>query len=202
MKLYYSPGACSLAPHIALREAGMPFDLVRVNVQKREVQGGSDFKLVNPRGYVPVLEFNDGETLTEGPAILQCIADLAPSAQLAPPAGTRERARLQSWLAFINSELHQNLGALFNSTLHTSTREGVVTRLRGRLEWANRELLGHRYLVGDSYSVADIYLFNIMGWLRHVGLSLADWPALASHSALIAERPAVQAALQAEAEVI
>jgi glutathione S-transferase len=189
MKLYYSPGACSLAPHIAIREAGLPLDLVRVNVPKREIQGGADFTLINPLGYVPVLAFDDGETLTEGPAILQFIADQAPAKALAPAAGTRERSRLHSWLSFINSELHQSLVTLFNADAHASTRESVGVRLRGRLDWAAR------------YSVADIYLFNIMSWLRHVGLSLSDWPELAAHSARVAGRPAVQAAIKAEAEV-
>jgi glutathione S-transferase len=201
MKLYYSPGACSLAPHIAIREAGLPLDLVRVNVPKREIQGGADFTLINPLGYVPVLAFDDGETLTEGPAILQFIADQAPAKALAPAAGTRERSRLHSWLSFINSELHQSLVTLFNADAHASTRESVGVRLRGRLDWAARQLQGREYLVANRYSVADIYLFNIMSWLRHVGLSLSDWPELAAHSARVAGRPAVQAAIKAEAEV-
>jgi glutathione S-transferase len=199
MKLYYSPGACSLAPHITLREAGIPADLIRVNVAKRELQGGGDFSAINPLGYVPVLALDDGELLTEGPAILQFIADQAPAAALAPLAGTRERARLQSWLAFINSELHQALGTLFNPHLHASTHMAVVVRLRSRLDWAGRQLQGRRWAVGERYSIADIYLFNILSWLRHVGLSIADWPSLAVHSQQVAERSAVQAALAAEA---
>jgi glutathione S-transferase len=199
MKLYYSPGACSLAPHIALREAGFPVDLVRVNVAKRELQGGGDFTAINPLGYVPVLALDDGDLLTEGPAILQFIADQASATVLAPKAGTRERTRLQSWLAFINSELHQSLGTLFNPNLHTSTREAVVVRIRGRLDWAAQQLQGRAFLVGERYSVADIYLFNILSWLRHVGLSISDWPSLADHSRRVSARPAVQAALAAEA---
>jgi glutathione S-transferase len=200
MKLYYAPGACSLAPHIALREAGLPLDLIRVHVAKRELQGGGDFTAINPLGYVPVLALDDGELLTEGPAILQFIADQALAAALAPPAGTRERTRLQSWLAFINSELHQSLGTLFNPMLHSSTREAVIVRVRGRLDWAARQLQGRKFLVGGHYSIADIYLFNILSWLRHVGLSIADWPALAEHSHRVSARPAVQAALIKEAE--
>jgi glutathione S-transferase len=202
MKLYFSPGACSLAPHIALREAGLPVDLICVNVAKREVQGGGDFAAINPLGYVPVLALDDGELLTEGPAILQFIAGQAPAAALAPAAGTRERTRLHSWLAFINSELHQSLGTLFNPNLHASTREAVVARVRGRLDWAAQQLKGREFLVGDRYSVADIYLFNILSWLQHVGLSIADWPSLAAHSQRTGARPAVQAALAAEARSV
>jgi glutathione S-transferase len=201
MKLYFSPGACSLAPHIALREANLKFQLVRVNVAKRELQSGGDFSLINPLGYVPVLEFDDGEHLKEGPAILQFIADEAPGSALAPAAGTRARARLNAWLAFISSELHQSLGTLFNNTqIPESTRESVAVRLRGRLDWVTRELRGREFLVEDRYSVADIYLFNILTWLRHVGLSIADWPALVAHSQRVGTRAAVRAALRAEAE--
>ncbi len=199
MKLYFSAGACSLAPHIALREGALPFELVRVNVAKRQLPDGGDFNAVNPLGYVPVLGLDDGELLTEGPAILQFIADQAGATALAPAAGTRERARLQSWLAFVNSELHQSLGQLFNPNLHASTREAVTTRIRGRLDWAARQLQGRSFLVGARYSIADIYLFTILSWLRHVGLSISDWPALVEHSQRVATRPAVQAALAAEA---
>jgi glutathione S-transferase len=199
MRLDFSPGACSLAPHIALREGALPFELVRVNVAKRQLPDGGDFDAINPLGHVPVLALADGELLTEGPALLQFIADQASAAALAPPAGTRERTRMQSWLAFINSELHQGLGQLFNPSLHASTREAVTTRIRGRLDWAAQQLKGRSFRVGDRYSVADIYLFNILSWLRHVGLSISDWPALAEHSQQVAARPAVQAALAAEA---
>jgi glutathione S-transferase len=159
---------------------------------------GTDFLTINPRGYVPILVLDDGQQLSEGPAIVQYIADRAPAAQLAPAAGSFERTRLQEWLGFINSELHQNFGLLFNPALHASTRDTVVRKLRARLDWVSEQIQGKRFALGEQFSVADGYLFAVLGWTRFFGMNLADWPVLAEHSGRVASRPAVQAALRAE----
>jgi glutathione S-transferase len=198
MKLYYSPGACSLSPHIALREAGLEVELIKVDPATRRLEDGTDFLTINPRGYVPILVLDDGQQLSEGPAIVQYIADRAPAAQLAPAAGSFERTRLQEWLGFINSELHQNFGLLFNPALHASTRDTVVRKLRARLDWVSEQIQGKRFALGEQFSVADGYLFAVLGWTRFFGMNLADWPVLAEHSGRVASRPAVQAAMRAE----
>ncbi|MBC7992549.1 MAG: glutathione transferase GstA [Rhizobacter sp.] len=198
MKLYYSPGACSLAPHIVLREAGIEAELVRVDLATRTIAGGGDFATVNPRGYVPVLEQPNGEHLSEGAAILQYLADLAPQCALAPSHLSMERYRLQEWLSFCASELLKTLGPFFNPALPDSMRQGLIERLMARLNWADAQLTGHDFVLGERFSVADAYLFAVLGMLRVAGLNVADWPALAAHSARMASRPAVQAALRAE----
>ena len=198
MKLYYSPGACSLAPHIVLHEAGIDADLVRVDLASRTIASGEDFATVNPRGYVPVLELPNGERLSEGAAILQYLADLAPQSALAPSHLSMQRYRLQEWLSFCASELLKTLGPFFNPALPDSMRPGLVERLKVRLGWADAQLAGHDFVLGERFSVADAYLFAVLGMLRVAGLNVADWPALAAHSARMASRPAVQAALRAE----
>ncbi|WP_280152081.1 glutathione transferase GstA [Piscinibacter sp. XHJ-5] len=198
MKLYYFPGACSLAAHIVMREAGIEPQLIRVDLATHTTADGADFNTINPRGYVPVLELPSGEQLSESAAILQYLADVAPQAALAPASPGMERYRLQEWLSYCASELLKTIGPLFNPALHEGTRHGLVQRLTARLVWADAQLRHRDFVLGDRFSVADAYLFAVLGMLRIVGLKLADWPALAVHSARVASRPAVQAALRAE----
>lgn len=197
MKLYYRKGACSLASHIALREAGLPFELVAVGRDRRTADG-RDFLTINPYGYVPALEFDDGTVLLEGVAIMQYVADQAPASGLAPAAGTLDRYRLQSVLTFINSELHKLVGAMFNPAFRAADTPAQVEKIRARLDTFSAQLGAREWLVGDRFTVADGYLFVVLGWLKGFGIALADWPNLAAHHARVASRPAAQAAIAAE----
>ncbi|HEX6633031.1 MAG TPA: glutathione transferase GstA [Usitatibacter sp.] len=198
MKLYFSPGACSLSPHIALREAGLAFDLVKVDTKTHRFDGGGDFYSVNPKGYVPVLELDGGERLTEGPAIVQYIADRKPESGLAPKAGTLERVRLQEWLNFLTSEIHKGFSPLFSADTPEDYKPVVRKRLAGRFDWLSKELDGCDFLTGDRFTVADGYLFTLLGWLPFVGMNLQEWPVLKAYRERIAGRPAVKEALKAE----
>jgi glutathione S-transferase len=198
MKLYHSPGACSLSPHIALREIGAEFDLVKVDTKSKRMDDNRDFREVNPYGYVPALELDSGEVILEGPAIVQYIADLRPEAGIAPANGTLERTRVQSALALINSEIHKAAGALFNPGLDEAGKAAATARLESRLDVLEKQFGDASYIANNRYSVADAYLFVILRWLKFFKISLDRWPALAAHHARIAERPAVQAALAAE----
>lgn len=198
MKLYYAPAACSLSPHIVLREAGLPVDLVKVSTKTHQTADGGDFYAINPKGYVPVLEWDDGERLTEGPAIVQWIADQAPDKGLAPPAGTRERARLQEWLNYITSEVHKGFSPLFNPTATEDMKAAAKAAVERRLAWVDSQLVGRDYLLGSAFSVADAYLFTVANWGQYVGIDVAQWPTLAAYLQRVAARPAVQAALRAE----
>jgi glutathione S-transferase len=199
MKLYYSPGACSLSPHIALREAGADFDLVKVDLAAKTTADGRDFLAINPYGYVPALELDNGEVITEGPAIVQYVADQHPAAGIAPPNGTIERTRLHGALALVNSEIHKAIGALFNKGLDEAGRAAAVAKVESRLDVLERQLAGAPYLVNHQYSVVDGYLFVVLGWLRYFKIELGRWPGLAALHTRVGERPAVQAALAAEA---
>ena len=199
MKLYYSPMACSLSPHIVLREAGLPFELVRVDLKAHTLAAdGSDFFAINPKGYVPVLELDDGQRLTEGPAIVQYLADQRPERRLAPANGTLARYRLQEWLTFINSELHKGYTPLFRPGVAEDVKSAAREQLGRRLDYVASQLAGKSYLLGDDFSVADAYLFVVFNWGQWVGIDLAHWPVLAAYHARIAERDAVRAALAAE----
>jgi glutathione S-transferase len=198
MKLYYSPGACSLSPHIALRESGQPFDLVKVDTKTKKFDGGGDFLGVNGKGYVPVLELDDGTRLTEGPAIVQYLADRKPDSGLAPKAGTMERVRLQEWLNFITSEIHKGFSPLFSPETPEDYKPVARKRLAGRFDWLSKQLEGREYLVGNRFTVADGYLFTVLGWIPFVGMKLEDWPVLKAYRERIATRPAVREALKAE----
>jgi glutathione S-transferase len=198
MKLYYSPGACSLSPHIALREAGLPFDLVKVDTKTHTFDGGGDFHAVNGKGYVPVLELDDGTRLTEGPAIVQYLADLKPEAGLAPKPGTMERVRLQEWLNFLTSEIHKGFSPLFSAETPEDYKPLARKKIATRFDWLTKELQGRQYLVGDRFSVADGYLFVLLGWTNFVGMKLDDWPVLKAYRERIGARPAVREALKAE----
>ena len=198
MKLYYSPGACSLSPHIALRETGQPFELVKVDTKTKTFDGGGDFLGVNAKGYVPVLELDGGERLTEGPAIVQYIADRKPDSGLAPKAGTLERVRLQEWLNFITSEIHKGFSPLFSPETPEDYKPVARKRLAMRFDWLSKELQGRQFLVGEHFTVADGYLFTVLGWTNFVGMKLEDWPVLKAYRERIAARPAVREALKAE----
>ena len=198
MKLYFSPGACSLSPHIALAEAGLSYSLVKTDLAKKTTEGGSDFKAVNGKGQVPVLELDSGERLTEGPAIVQYIADQVPAKQLAPTAGSMARYRLQEWLNFITSELHKSFSPLFDPSMPAEAKAKYVERIGQRFDYVSQQLQGKDYLTGATFTVADGYLFTVLGWTKFVGIDLAKWPTLAAFSARVAARPAVQAAMKEE----
>jgi glutathione S-transferase len=198
MKLYYTPGACSLSPHIALREAGLPFSLHKVDLRNKKLESGEDFSTVNPKGYVPALVLDDGTLLTEGAAIVQYIADLKPAAGLAPASGTPERYKLQEWLNFISTELHKPMGSMFNQAQAPEWKEAVKATLGKRLDWLSAQLQNKPYLMGDQYSVADAYLFTILNWSGMVGFDLSRWPVAQQYAARIAQRPKVVETLQAE----
>ncbi|HXZ47940.1 MAG TPA: glutathione transferase GstA [Usitatibacter sp.] len=198
MKLYYSPGACSLSPHIVLRELAEPFELVKVDTKSKTFDGGGDFLAVNGKGYVPVLELDGGERLTEGPAIVQYVADRHPGSGLAPPPGTLERVRLQEWLNFITSELHKGFSPLFSPETPEDYKPVARKRLAMRFDWLSKQLANRPYLTGERFTVADAYLFVILGWTGYVGMKLDDWPVLAAYRARIAQRAAVREAMKAE----
>jgi glutathione S-transferase len=198
MKLYYSPGACSLSPHIVLREAGVPFEPVLASTKTHKLADGTDYYTINPKGYVPLLELDDGQRLTEGPAIVQFIADKAPDKRLAPANGTLERYRLQEWLNFITSELHKGIGLIFNPAMPEEAKAVARTRATDRLKWVDTQLAGKSYLMGDTFTVADAYLFTVTNWTKYTGIDISGMPNLTAYQARVAARPAVQQAMQAE----
>jgi glutathione S-transferase len=198
MQLYYAPGVCSLASHIVLREVGASFDLVRTDTKSHKLADGGDFYAVNAKGSVPVLRLDDGQLLTEGPAILQYIADKHPAARLAPPNGTLERTRLQEWLNFITSELHKTFSPLFDQTADPKVKEHYQKLLVKKLDWLNGALAGKTYLMGDDFTIADAYAFVVLSWTSFVGIDLVKWPAIQVFQARVASRPKVQEALEAE----
>jgi glutathione S-transferase len=198
MKLYYSPGACSLSPHIVLREAGFPVELKKVDLANKTIEGGGDYLQVNPKGYVPTVELPNGEALTEGPAIVQYIADQNADSRLAPKAGTLERTRLQEWLNFITSEIHKSFSPLFNKTASADWKAGATANLTKRFDFLSSKLQGKKYLLGDQFTVADAYLFTTLSWSKYVNLDLSKWPVLVDYVARVGARPKVQEALKAE----
>ena len=198
MKLYYSPGACSLSPHIVLREAGLPFDLVLASTKTHKLADGTDYYGINPKGYVPLLEFDDGQRLGEGPAIVQYIADQVPDKKLAPPNGTLARYRLQEWLNFITSELHKSFSPLFNPAMPEEAKAIYRARLQERFAWVDSQLEGRDYLMVADFTVADAYLFTVSNWGQYVGVDLSGLSRLAAYRARVAARPCVQEALKAE----
>lgn len=198
MKLYYSPGACSLSPHIALREAGMDAELVKVDTKTHMLADGSEYFAINGKGYVPTLELDDGQRLTEGPAIVQYIADRNLAAGLAPAAGTLERYRLQEWLNFITSELHKQFSPLFAADTPADYRAIARQRIVTRFDWLAAQLADRDYLLGDRFTVADGYLFTILNWTKFVGIDIARWPVLAAYQSRVAARPKVREAMIAE----
>jgi len=198
MKLYYSPGACSLSPHIALHEAGLSFEAIPAPTKTHKLPDGTDYYTINPLGYVPYLTLDDGRSLHEGPAIVQYIADQVPAKNLAPANGTYERYKLQEWLTFIGTELHKTFSPLFVPTTPAETKAASLERLQSRLKWVDGELAGKQYLMGDQFTVADGYLFTVTNWPQYVGLDLTPFPNLVAYRARVAARPAVAAAMKAE----
>jgi glutathione S-transferase len=198
MKLYYRPNACSLAANIALREAGLKFELVKVDRQTRRAADGLDFNEVNSKGYVPALTLDSGETLTENVAVLQYIADRNPAAKLAPAAGTMERYRLVEWLAFINSEIHKSFTPLFRKDAPEDTKIYARQNVATRAGWLNSNLGARSFLMGEQFTVADAYLFVVLGWGALAGIDLAQWPQLQALVARVGARPHVIEALKSE----
>jgi glutathione S-transferase len=198
IKLYYSPGACSLSPHIVLREAGLPFQLVMASTKTHKLADGTDYYTINPKGSVPLLELDDGQRLSEGPAIVQYIADQVPASKLAPAAGTMARYRVMEWLNFTTSELHKGFSPLFNPATPEDYKPLARTRLSERFAWVDTQLEGKTYLMGDTFTVADAYLFTVAGWGKHVGVDISGLKNLSAYMGRVAARPAVQEALKAE----
>jgi len=198
MKLYYSPGSCSLSPHITLHESGLKFEHMLAPTKTHQLEDGTDYYSINPLGYVPLLELDDGTRLTEGPAIVQYIADQVPAKNLAPANGTVARAQLQSWLNFIGTELHKGFSPLFNPATPADYKPMVIDKLLSRLKWVDGQLAGKQYLMGDAFSVADPYLFTVTNWAPRVGVDITGFANIAAFRERMAARPAVQAAMRHE----
>jgi glutathione S-transferase len=198
MKLYYSPGACSLSPHIVLEESGLAFEAVLASTKTHKLQDGTDYYAINSKGYVPLLELDDGTRLTEGPVIVQYIADQVPAKKLAPPAGTMERYRVQEWLNFITSELHKGIGGMFNPAMPEEAKALMRAKGFDRLKWVDGQLEGKQYTMGDAFSVADAYLFTITSWTGHLGIDIAPLKNLSAFMARMKARPAVHKAMMDE----
>ncbi|HEX9397089.1 MAG TPA: glutathione transferase GstA [Burkholderiales bacterium] len=197
MKLFYAPGACSLAPHIAMRELGIPVELKKVDLKAKQYDGG-DYKQVNSKGYVPAIATDDGTVLTECPVILQYLADQKPEAGLAPKPGDKARYKLQEMLNFTTSEMHKGFGNFFNPAMTDEWRKAVTDRLSIRLDWLAKQLEGRQYVMGDKFSVADAYLFTILNWAGPSKFDLSKWPAITDYQKRVAARPKVKEAMMAE----
>lgn len=201
MKLYFAPDTCSFSPHIVLQELELPYDLVRVNNRTKRTSEGGDFLAVNPKGYVAALSLDNGEVLTEGAVIVQYLADLKPATGLAPPNGTLERVRLQEWLNFITSEIHAGSSPLFNKELPDAVQGIFKARLFRRFDLIEAHLVKRTYLAGDGFTVADAYLFTVLGWMKVFSISLSGWPQIAAYAERIGARPSVAVALEREAGI-
>ena len=198
MKLYYSPGACSLSPHIALLEAGLPYDLVKVDLKAKKLENGDDYLKVNPKGQVPVLALDSGELVTEGPVIAQMIADKAAAKNLAPARDSAERYKLQEWLNFITAELHKSFGPMFSPVLADDAKAFFKDRVMAKFKYVDGALAGHDYLMGKQFTVADGYLFTMLSWADRMKFDLSAMPNLLAYNARVAARPMVQQALTKE----
>jgi glutathione S-transferase len=198
MKLYFSPGACSLSPHIALREADADFELEQVDLRSKQTKSGGDFRKVNPKGMVPVLALDSGDTLTEGPAIVQYIADQHPASGIAPPQGSIARYHLMEWLNFITSELHKSFTPLFKPTTPDEYKKMARDNLAERYTYLDEKLAGKNYLMGERFTVADGYAFTVTNWTRVLKIDLAPWPNVTAFMERVRARPKVQEAMKAE----
>jgi len=198
MKLYYAPGACSLSPHIVARELGIDIDIEKTDTKTKRTASGVDYLTINPKGYVPTIELDDGQVLTEGPALVQYLADQKPEAGLVPPPGTMERYRMQEMLGYINSELHKTYSPLFNDATPQETRNERLAYLKKRYALLDQQLAKQPYLFGDRFSVADAYLFVVTNWASFVKLDLSGFPNVLAFQKKVAARPAVKAAMKAE----
>ena len=202
MKLFYAPGSSSLLPHIVLLEAGLAFTAIQIDEHTKAIEGGGDYRTVNPLGYVPALVLDDGTLLTEGPAIVQFIADQVPSKRLAPPNGTIERTKLQAWLNFFSSEMHKGaFGPLFYTGISEESKEVFRSRLRARFAHLDQHLADHEYLMGNEFTVADAHFFAVTNWAPRVDFDLSQYSNVVAHHARIAARPTVQAAMKAEGAI-
>ena len=198
MKLFLKPGACSLSPHIVLEELGLKYETEIVDLKTKKTASGGDYLAINPKGYVPALQLDNGTVLTEGPAIVQYLADLKPEKRLAPANGTLERYQLQSWLTFTGMELHRNFGPFFNPAAGPDWKAACGANLERRLAWVNEQLAGKDYLMGANFTVADAYMFTVVGWTKHVKIDISGLTKLVAYQTRVAARPAVLAALKAE----
>ena len=198
MRLYFAPGACSLSPHIVSRELGLPIELKKVSTKDKTMEGGGDYRAINPKGYVPALELDDGGVLTEGPAIVQYLADQKPDAGLAPKAGSLERYRLQEWLNFITSEIHKKFSPLFRPTTPEEYKKIAKENLANRFDWLDKQLAGKDYLMGKAFTVADAYLYTTLRWTKPMQIDMARWPNLVAYMERVGARPKVKDALKAE----
>ena len=198
MKLYYSPGACSLSPHIALLEAGLPYDLVKVDLRAKKLENGDDFLKVNPKGQVPALALDSGELITEGPVIVQMIADKAAGKNLAPARDSTERYKLLEWLNFITTELHKNFGPMFSPVLADEAKAFFKDRVMAKFKYIDSQLTGRDYLMGNHFTVADGYLFTMLSWADRMKFDLTEMPNLLAYKARVGARPKVQEALTKE----
>jgi glutathione S-transferase len=198
MKLYYKAGACSLTPHIVLREAGLPFEIEAVDMPTKTTETGVDFFTINPKGYIPALVLDDGSVLTEGVAIILALAAMAPDKKLAPAPGTPAYGKLVEWLVFIATEIHKTAGGQFNPAMPEEFKTVLKALLAKRLDYADKALAAAPYLLGETVSIADFYLFNVFLWLPRLNIDTSAWPHIVAHSDRIRQRPAVQAALKAE----
>jgi len=198
MKLYYTPGACSLSPHIALLEAGLPYDLVKVDLRAKTLENGDDFLKVNPKGQVPVLALDSGELVTEGPVIVQMIADKAAGKNLAPARDSADRYKLLEWLNFITTELHKSFGPMFSPVLADEAKAFFKERVMGKFRYVESQLAGREYLMGSQFTVADGYLFTMLSWADRLKFDLSDMPNLLAYKARVGARPKVQEALTKE----
>ncbi len=198
MKLFLKPGACSLSPHIVLEELGLKYETETVDLKGKKTGSGGDFLAINPKGYVPALQLDDGSVLTEGPAIVQYLADLQPAKKLAPANGSPARYQMQSWLTFIGTELHKTFTPLFNSAAPQEWKDMCRANIERRLAWVNEQLAGRDYLMGADFCVADAYMYTVVGWTKFVKIDISSLPHLKAYMARVAARPAVMAALKAE----
>jgi glutathione S-transferase len=198
MQLYFSPGACSLASHITAREAGISVDLKRADTKTKKLEDGSDYLAVNSKGAVPALKLDGGQVLTEGVAIMQYLADQKPESGLAPKNGTLERYRVQEWLNYITSEVHKSFSPLWTPSNDQAVKDYALTNLKKKFDWVEKQLTGKQYLTGDSFTIADAYLFTVVNWVNPLGIDLTPWPQLQAFQARVAARPKVQEALAAE----
>ena len=198
MKLYYTPGACSMSPHIVATEAGIELELEKVDLKTKKTASGADYTTINSKGYVPALQLDDGSILTEGPAIVQFLADRAPGSKLAPAAGTMERYRLQEWLNFISTELHKGFSPLFNPAITPEQRTAVVVRLGILFGWLEKQLAGKKFLTGDQFTAADAYLYTVMNWAGMMKIDLGQWAGIKDYMGRVGERRSVQKAMEEE----
>jgi glutathione S-transferase len=198
MKLYFAPGVCSLSPHIVLKEAGLPFEAIKTDIRAKTIEGGADFRKTNPLGYVPALGLDDGTILTEGPAIVQYIADKAPEKKLAPANGTLDRYKVQSWLNFISSEMHKGFSPLFNPAMPEEAKKIAKDRLATRLEHLEKHFTTHDYLMGKEFTIPDAYCFTVLRWTVPTKIDLAPYPHVQAFMKRMEARPGVQAAMKAE----